>query len=181
DRFSSALDYLGICRRIALGDHLLNDLYALLDLLGCHLPPAAGILQLHLPRHQQRAYRHVGSGLMFPHLCNGFGTADSRLPANRQRLVTTGGPCSTTSGTRTFSIRSGTPKWHLIASRIFGANWRRQARDRLPLDQLRALRLGLHRRLEVCCLQIRSTPRLTARRPHPEISRPLVMARPTSP
>jgi hypothetical protein len=27
-----------------------------------------------------------------------------------------------------------------------------------------------------CCLQIRSTPRLTARRPHREISHPLVMA-----
>src|SRR5262249_31073658 len=64
-------------------------------------------------------------------------------------MATTRGPCSITSGTRTSSTRSGTPKWHLIASRIFGANWRRQARDRLPLDQLRALRLGLHRRLEV--------------------------------
>src|SRR5262245_5244027 len=64
-------------------------------------------------------------------------------------MATTHGLCSTTSGTRTSSTRSGTPKWHLIASRIFGANWRRQARDRLPLDQLGALRLGLHRRLDV--------------------------------
>src|SRR5262249_35616354 len=64
-------------------------------------------------------------------------------------MATTRGRCSTTSGTRTSSTRSGTPKWRQTASRIFGANWRRQARDRLPLDQLRALRLGLHRRLEV--------------------------------
>src|SRR5262245_34595321 len=33
--------------------------------------------------------------------------------------------------------------------RRLAANWRRQARDRLPLDQLGALRLGLHRRLDV--------------------------------
>src|SRR5262245_16717794 len=64
-------------------------------------------------------------------------------------MATTRGRCSTTSATGTSSIRSGTPKWRRTASRIFGANWRRQARDRLPLDQLRALRLGLHRRLEV--------------------------------
>src|SRR5262249_8985235 len=43
------------------------------------------------------------------------------------------------------SARSKRP----TGSRIFGANWRRQARDRLPLDQLRALRLGLYRCLEV--------------------------------
>src|SRR5262249_44549373 len=41
------------------------------------------------------------------------------------------------------------PKWRPTVSRIFGANWRRQARDRLPLYQLRALRLGLHRCLDV--------------------------------
>src|SRR5262245_3485301 len=72
----------------------------------------------------------------------------------------------------------------LRASEVCDLQWmralrklrREYARDRLPLDHLRALRLGLQRRLEVCCLQIRGTPRLTAQRPHREISHPLVMA-----
>src|SRR5262249_29209199 len=51
-------------------------------------------------------------------------------------MATTRAPCSTISGTRTSSTRCGTPKWRPTGSRIFGANWRRQARDRLPLDNL---------------------------------------------
>src|SRR5262249_26514121 len=35
-------------------------------------------------------------------------------------MATTRGPCSTISGTRTFSTRSGTPTWHPTASRTFG-------------------------------------------------------------
>src|SRR5262249_34542529 len=35
-------------------------------------------------------------------------------------MATTRGRCSTTSGTRTFSTRSGTPKWLPIGSKIFG-------------------------------------------------------------
>src|SRR6516225_6879313 len=35
-------------------------------------------------------------------------------------MATTRAPCSTTSGTRTFSTRSGTPKWLPIGSKIFG-------------------------------------------------------------
>src|SRR6516164_11197233 len=35
-------------------------------------------------------------------------------------MATTRGPCSTTSGTRTFSTRSGTPTWHPIGSRTSG-------------------------------------------------------------
>src|SRR5262245_33584669 len=73
DRFP--LDYLGIRRRVPLGNHLFDGLDAALDLLGAHRLDAAGMLQLHLPRHQQGADLHVGSGLMFPHLCNGFRTA----------------------------------------------------------------------------------------------------------
>src|SRR5262245_25468639 len=66
-------------------------------------------------------------------------------------MATTRGPYSTTSGTRTSSTRSGTPRWRLIASRTFGVDRcrRRQARRRFPLYHLRALRLGLHRRLKV--------------------------------
>src|SRR5215468_339020 len=44
-------------------------------------------------------------------------------------MATTRGRYSTTSGTRTSSTRCATPKWRLTASRIFGANRRRQARD----------------------------------------------------
>jgi len=35
-------------------------------------------------------------------------------------VVTIRGPCSTTSGTRTFSTRSGTPTWRQTGSRTFG-------------------------------------------------------------
>jgi len=42
--------------------------------------------------------------------------------------ATTRGPCSTTSGTRTFSIRSGTPKWRPTASRTFGGTNSRRDR-----------------------------------------------------
>src|SRR5215813_6693522 len=53
-------------------------------------------------------------------------------------MATTRGPYSTTSGTRTSSTRSGTPRWRLIASRTFGVDRcrRRQARRRFPLDHL---------------------------------------------
>src|SRR5262245_29339858 len=53
-------------------------------------------------------------------------------------MATTRGPCSTISGTRTFSTRSDTPKWRPTGSRIFGANRRRQARDhfRFPFNHL---------------------------------------------
>jgi integrase len=51
------------------------------------------------------------------------------------KTATTRGPCSTTSGTRTFSIRSGTPKWRPTGSRTFGgddlrtwAAWRHRLR-----------------------------------------------------
>src|SRR5262245_12869936 len=55
--------------------------------------------------------------------------------------ATTRGLYSTTSGTRTFSTQSGTPTWYPTASRTFGADRRRQARDdfRLPLNHFRAL------------------------------------------
>src|SRR5262245_51163169 len=53
-------------------------------------------------------------------------------------MATTHGLCSTTSATGTSSIRSGTARWRPTASRIFGANWRRQARDdfHFPFDHL---------------------------------------------
>src|SRR5262245_44891815 len=58
-------------------------------------------------------------------------------------LPTTPRPCCTTYATRTSRTQSDTPKWRPTASRIFGANWRRQARDRLPLDYLGIGRIAL--------------------------------------
>src|SRR5215831_4833645 len=69
------LYYLGICRRVPLGNYLFENLDRALELFIGHRLDAAGMLQLHLPRHQQGAYLHVGSRLLFPHLCNGFRTA----------------------------------------------------------------------------------------------------------
>ena len=40
--------------------------------------------------------------------------------SNSRTMATTPGPCSTTSGTRTSSTRSDTPKWRPIGSRTFG-------------------------------------------------------------
>src|SRR5262245_14615455 len=64
-------------------------------------------------------------------------------------MATTRGPCNTTSGTRTSSTRSGTPKWRPIASGTFGVDRcrRRQARHRFPLYHLGiclGLTLGQH-------------------------------------
>src|SRR6516164_2064880 len=46
----------------------------------------------------------------------------SAMPAGSSSpmMATTRGPCSTTSGTRTFSTPSGTPKWRPTASKTFG-------------------------------------------------------------
>src|SRR5262249_41980836 len=54
DDFRFPLNHLGI-RRVALGNQLLDDLDPALDLLICHRLDAAGMLQLHLPRHEQGA------------------------------------------------------------------------------------------------------------------------------
>src|SRR5215468_3833583 len=64
-------------------------------------------------------------------------------------MATTRGPCSTTSGTRTFGTRSGTPRWRPIASGTFGVDRcrRQQARHRFPLYHLgicRRIPLGDH-------------------------------------
>jgi len=40
--------------------------------------------------------------------------------SNSRTMAMTPGPCSTTSGTRTSSTRSGTPKWRPTGSRTFG-------------------------------------------------------------
>src|SRR5262249_56807483 len=59
------LNHLGARCRIPLGDHLLNQLNAALDLLRCHRFDAIALLDLHLARHQQdkqfQKYRRVVS------------------------------------------------------------------------------------------------------------------------
>src|SRR5262249_35727914 len=51
----------------------------------------------------------------FTHTC--FATP---VGSSSPTMVTIRGPCSTTSGTRTFSTRSGTPTWRQTGSRTFG-------------------------------------------------------------
>ena len=72
-------------------------------------------------------------------------------------MATTRGPCSITSGTRTFSTPSDTPKWRPTASRTFGeadlkpwASWCRRFRapassGRLPLPPQSPWLFALHR------------------------------------
>jgi len=72
-------------------------------------------------------------------------------------MATTHGLCSTTSGTRTFSTRSGTPRWRPTVSRTFGgadlrpwASWCRLFRapassGRLPLPPRQPWHSPLHR------------------------------------
>src|SRR6516164_2237828 len=48
--------------------------------------------------------------------------------SSSQMMATTRGPCSTTSGTRTSSTRSGTPNWRPTASRTFGGTNSRRDR-----------------------------------------------------
>jgi hypothetical protein len=78
-------------------------------------------------------------------------------------MATTRGPCSTTSGTRTFSIRSGTPTWRPTASRTFGGSdddgGRQVLAAHLPpyLVQIRKIysifSLGIHELDNHTCLQ----------------------------
>ena len=53
-------------------------------------------------------------GLVVPHI---FAMP---VGSSSRTMATTRGRCSTTSGTRTFSTRSGTPKWRPTGSRTFG-------------------------------------------------------------
>src|SRR5262245_34793650 len=104
---------------------------------------------LNLPLHVIRSPRRQRQGTptsSFPSaagqsvllVSTGSSSASARLPRCLSRSTHTccAMPVGSSSRTRTFSTRSGTPKWRPTASRIFGANWRRQARDRFPLDYL---------------------------------------------
>jgi len=68
-------------------------------------------------------------GLVVPHMF--------AMPAGSSSptMATTRAPCSTTSGTRTFNIRSGTPKWRPTASRTFGGTNSRRDRAAHSWDQ----------------------------------------------
>src|SRR5262249_24315848 len=76
------------------------------------------------------------AGQSVPSVSTGSSSASARPPRCHSRstqtcfampvgssspmIATTHGPCSTTLGTRTFSTRSGTPKWRPTGSKIFG-------------------------------------------------------------
>ena len=68
--------------------------------------------------------------------------------SSSRTMATTRGPCSTTSGTRTFSTQSGTPKWRLTASRTFGGATKAKAcacrahSDPPPCQRVRAVGSG---------------------------------------
>ena len=51
--------------------------------------------------------------------------------SNWPMVATTRGPCSTTSGTRTSSTPSGTPKWRPTGSRIFGGTESGETRQKV--------------------------------------------------
>src|SRR5262245_61963012 len=70
DDFRFPLNHLGIRARVPLRDQLLYQLDASLQLLIAHRLDAAGMLQLHLPRHQQGAYLHVRRGLLLTDFFN---------------------------------------------------------------------------------------------------------------
>src|SRR5262249_46879833 len=79
DDFRFPSNHLGICRCVALGDHLLDELDRALDLLRRHVLDRIAVLDFHLPRHQQGAYLHVGSGLRFPHFFNGLTSVQAKV------------------------------------------------------------------------------------------------------
>src|SRR5262249_55137692 len=66
DDFRSPLNHLGIRRSIALGNKLLEDLECALELLVGHGFDPAGMLQLHLPRHQHSADLQIRSRRLAP-------------------------------------------------------------------------------------------------------------------
>src|SRR5262249_36308629 len=82
-----AINQLGIRRRIALRKLLLNELDRSLDLLGGHRFDAAGMLDLHIARHQKRADLQVCRGLLLPHLCNGFRTVTPEVSSEREQEI----------------------------------------------------------------------------------------------
>src|SRR5262245_2431668 len=67
-RLGHAVYHLGIRARLALRQHLLKRLYSPFELLIRHRLDAAGMLQLHLPRHQQDKQFQKHRRLVPPHL-----------------------------------------------------------------------------------------------------------------
>src|SRR5262245_49057927 len=66
-RLGHAVYHVGICAGIPLGNRRLDVLDGPVDLLITQRFDAAGMLQLHLPRHQKRADLQVGSRRLAPH------------------------------------------------------------------------------------------------------------------
>src|SRR5262249_33974782 len=87
DDFRFPLDHLGAGGCIALGNQLFEDFNGALQLLVRHRFDAAGMLQLHLPRHQQGAYLHVGSRILPTHLRNGFRPMTLKVGSEREEEI----------------------------------------------------------------------------------------------
>jgi hypothetical protein len=90
-------------------------------LLIAHALDRAAVLQLQFARHQQGAYLHVGSGLIFPHLRDGFRAALAEVCGQRfeERLIE--------NVTRTLGIPAKVSRRHLV--RIAGRQLSRQCRS----------------------------------------------------
>src|SRR5262245_52040635 len=109
DDFRFPLNHLGIRARLTLRKHLLDKLNRPLNLLVRHRLDAAGMLQLHLPRHQQGAYLHVGSGLLLTHLRNGFRTVTLKVGSEREQEILVKRPTRSLQGTARVSFFARPP------------------------------------------------------------------------
>src|SRR5262245_43836958 len=81
------LYHLGICLGLTLRQYLLYQLDTALDLLGSHRLDAAGLLDLHLARHQKRADLQVCRGVLLTHLCNGFRAVTLEVGGEREQEI----------------------------------------------------------------------------------------------
>src|SRR5262245_50700771 len=111
-RLGHVVYHLGICRCIALGDQLLNQLDGLLDLLVAHSLDAPAVLELRLARHQQRKYFEVHARLVTSDLLNRFLALMAEV--QQQRLhellieqVTRAVPVAVRVSGREFGYRTG--------------------------------------------------------------------------
>src|SRR5262245_4451172 len=105
-RLRFPFDHLGICRCIALRDQFLNQLNRALDLLVAHRLDAAGMLQLHLPRHQQGAYLHVRRGLLLTHFFNRGRPVLFEVGSEREQKISIERPTRSFQGPATSKTRT---------------------------------------------------------------------------
>src|SRR5215831_18397957 len=82
DGFRLPLDHLGICRCVALGNQLLDDLDRALDLLGSHRLDPAGVLEFQLFRDEHGADLQVARRALPPNPLEHLAPTARRYLAN---------------------------------------------------------------------------------------------------